>query len=334
MKAALVKRWFLLTILLGISAALLVPSWLQPLTKVLEPRSIVAAALFLVACTLESRTLLETLLRPWPALWALVLSYGLLPLLGWTAGLLLQPADLGIGLLIITSVPCTLASSVIWTRMAGGSAATALLVVLLTTATSWLATTAWLAAGTAAGVLPSTTALMQGLALVVLVPVGLGQLCRASPWLVRATERARTPLGILSRLLVLAMILKATVDVSLRMRLDFSTLQLPAVAATAALCVATHLVGWAAGFWSSRLWRFPRVHQIAVAFSCSQKTLPVAFYLFDSYFKEQYPLAIVAIVFYHVEQLVVDTFLAEGLAQRQQQPLADQELVGPDAAAV
>src|SRR5213076_147300 len=134
----------------------------------------------------------DTLLRPWPALWALVISYGLLPAAAWLIGPLLGLDDFRIGLLIIASVPCTLASAVIWTRLSGGSEATALLIVLLTTATSWLATTAWLAFGTGAAVVLDVADMMRGLFLVLVVPVGLGQLLRLSGRLARSADRHRT----------------------------------------------------------------------------------------------------------------------------------------------
>src|SRR5262249_29847649 len=86
--------------------------------------------------------------------------------------------------------------------------------------------------------------------------------------------------------------------------------------ATAGLSVALHLAALASGFWSSRGLGFGRPDRIAVAFGCSQKTLPVALFLFEAYFKEGYPLAVVPLVFYHVGQLVVAPFLAAGLAPR------------------
>ena len=124
------------------------PDCLRPITAHLEPRVIVAVALFIMAWSLESRSLLQALLRPWPALWAWSISYSAVPALAWSVGWLLPAIDLRLGLLIMASVPCTLASAVLWTRMAGGNEATALFTVLGTTLLSWLATTAWLTATT------------------------------------------------------------------------------------------------------------------------------------------------------------------------------------------
>jgi len=314
MSVRLSRYWFLLLLLAGLSLAAARPEWLRPWVNWLEPRLMVGTALFLMAWGLESRRLLDALLRPWAALWALLISYGLLPVLAWVAGGLLPEADLRLGLMIAASVPCTLASAVLWTRLAGGDEATALLAVLLTTCTSWLATTAWLALTTGAAAALDTTDLMTGLLGVLVLPVGLGQLGRARAPLRQAAERFKPIGGVLSRLLIFSIILRAAVDVSAKLAEKAATLTLPALFTVAVLCLGAHLAALGTGFWTGRWWGLERPQRIAVAFACSQKTLPVALFVFDRYFKEAYPLAVVPLVFYHVGQLVVDTFIAEGLA--------------------
>jgi len=313
MHALLSRQWFLVILLGAACLAFLRPDGLRPVTARLELRVVVAVALFIMAWSLEGRSLFAALVRPWPALWAALISYGLVPALGLLAGLLIPQTDLRVGLLIITSVPCTLASAVLWTRLARGNEATALLVVLLTTAVSWLATTTWLTfgAGLAAEVKPS--AMMQSLLFVLIVPVGLGQLSRSIPFLARAATRLKSALGILSRLLILCIVLKAIVDVSDRLGGNARALAIWPLVLTLCLCLGVHLVGLSFGLTSSRLLRFERPDQIAVAFACSQKTLPVALSLFDTYFVADYPLAVVPLVFYHIGQLLLDTVIAERL---------------------
>jgi sodium/bile acid cotransporter 7 len=317
MKDLLRKRWFLLMLLAGLALGWLRPQWLRPVTVWLEPRIIVAVALFLMAWSLESRSLFQSLLRPWPALWAWTISYSGLPALAWSVGWLLPDDDLRLGLLIISCVPCTLASAVLWTRMAGGNEATALLAVLLTTATSWLATPAWLAFGAGTSVVIDTPGMMRSLVLVLVVPVALGQLSRAFGPLVRTAAHHKRLLGIVSRLLIFSMILKAVIDVSDRLSERSAPLAMQWISVTAVLCVGVHLAALGGGLWSSRLLNFDRAGQIAVAFACSQKTLPVSLYLFDVYFKEAYPLAVVPLVSYHVGQLIVDTLIADLLIKHQ-----------------
>jgi sodium/bile acid cotransporter 7 len=316
MKDLLTRRWFLLLLLSGVAVAWLRPGWLRPATSRLEPRALIAPALFLMAWGLESRSLVGALRRPWPALWAVGISYGALPALaGLVSGLLPNP-DLRVGLLITASVPCTLASAVLWTRLAGGSEAIALLAILFSTGTSWLATTAWLTWATGAAVAVDAAGMMANLVLVLIVPVGLGQLGRMVGPLARAATRHKPVLGVVSQLLILSIILKAAVDVFDQLRGGTTLLSAGCIGLTAAVCVGLHLTALTGGFWSSKGLRFDRPSQIAVAFACSQKTLPVALFLFEEYFRDAHPLAVVPMLCYHVGQLVVDTFIADGLAGR------------------
>jgi sodium/bile acid cotransporter 7 len=309
------RHWFLIALVLGLGLAGLRPDWLRPLTARVPPRVVVGLALFIMAWGLESRSLWRALLRPLPALAAVVVSYAALPALGWLAGLVVSEPDYRIGLLVVTSVPCTLASAALWTRMAGGSEATALLVIFLTTTTSWLITPAWLTRTTGAAIDVNAVAMMGELFLFLVVPVSLGQLARMAAPLARLADRGKSFLGVVSRLLIFAIVLKAAADVSDRLT---ARAELPApglLLGTAGLCVGLHLAALLAGLWSGQALGFDRPSRTAVAFAGSQKSLPVALLLFETYFKEAYPLAVVPILFYPVGQLVVDTFIAERLAR-------------------
>jgi sodium/bile acid cotransporter 7 len=323
MRSFLEKRWFLLLLITGLAIAWFQPAWLA-WTELIDPRFIVAPALFLTAWSLESRSLYRTLLRPWPALWASFVSYSFLPGVAYLAGRLLDSEDFRVGLLISASVPCTLVAALVWTRLAGGNEATALLVIMITTCTSWLATTAWLSFGVGTAVALDSLGLMRSLFVVLVVPVGLGQGLRAVPLLAATADRYRTALGVVARLLVLIIILKAATDVLARLGPSVAEgLAVGAILSTLAACLGTHLLALTTGFWSGRALGFERADCIAIAFSCSQKTLPVALFLFDAYFQDAYPLAVVPMVFYHVGQLIVDTFIADEMKRHalQQQPL-------------
>lgn len=315
MRAFLEKRWFLLLLVAGGLVVWLRPGWLG-WVRWIDPRTAIAPALFFTAWGLPSRSLYQAVLRPAPALWATFISYGLLPALAWIASRMMPSEDLGVGLLISASVPCTLASALLWTRFAGGNEATSLLIILLTTCTSWLATTAWLSLCIGAVVQVDSAAMMSGLFLVLVIPVGLGQALRASPALARTAETHRTLLGVISRLLIFTIMLRAALDTLERLGREDADLGVGTLFLSAATAVTVHTLALGFGYFSSRLLRFDRGQAIAVAFSCSQKTLPVALYLFDGYFKDAYPLAVVPMVFYHVGQLVVDTFIADEMGRK------------------
>src|SRR5947207_1185607 len=113
------RRWFLWCVTIGLALALFWPDVMRPAVAWLPTKLVVAAALFLTAWALEARSLLRALVRPAPVLWALAVSYAFLPALAWLGGFLLPSPELRAGLLLMAAVPCTLASAVLWTRLAG-----------------------------------------------------------------------------------------------------------------------------------------------------------------------------------------------------------------------
>lgn len=316
MMAFLGRRWFLLILTGGVALALARPDLFLVWTSELNPRVVVGISLFLMAWTLPASHLQQELLRPWSALWALVLTYGLLPAAAWVVGQGLYP-DYRIGLQIIAAVPCTLASAVLWTRLAGGNEATALVVILLSTGTSWLITTAWLAFTT--GVSMATDELFEMMRLLLqtlVVPVALGQLGRAVSVLARTADRFRVSISVVAQFLVLAIILKAAAEVGHKIHQGNTAVAAGPLVAAALACIGLHLGILGAGLVSSRWLGCARPRQIAVAFAASQKTLPVALVLFENYFQNEFPLAIMPLLLYHVSQLILDTFIAEALLRR------------------
>ena len=323
MRSFLVKHWFLLLLTVSLLVSWTFPAWVRPLVAPLPPQAVVALSLYLTALGLEGRRLYESVRRPWAALWALLVSYGAAPALAALLARLSSHADLGFGLVLMASVPCTLASAVLWTRLAGGDEATALLAVMLSTGTSWLFTSLGLTLVTSTSVDLPLSSMMLGLLLVLVIPVLLGQLSRRIPGVPAAVKRHRTLSGVIVRLLILAIILKAAIDLPQRVA-QLHALDLLEIAALALLM---HLTAFSLGLWGGRLIGLSRPGRIAAAFAGSQKTLPVALYLFEAYYCATYPLAVVPLVLYHVGQLVIDTFLADALARRPRAEVTPDEIL-------
>ncbi len=312
MCAILARRWFLLVLVGGAALAVARPPWFA-WSAHFDPRLVVAAALFLMAWALPTRSLAQAVRHPGPALWAVFVSYALLPAGAWLIGTLLSD-DFRIGLLISASVPCTLASAVLWTRRAGGDEAVALLVILWTTATGWLVAPAWLALTTDTTVALDTPAMMLDLVLCLVLPVGAGQLCQTAGPLARAAIRWKMPLGVVSQLLILLILVRAAANVGTRFQEGSTALSGGSVVVAILASLTVHLAALAGGLWGARALGFEAPARAAVAFACSQKTLPVALLLFERYFQAAYPLAVLPLTFYHFGQLIVDTFIADALA--------------------
>src|SRR5262249_56621417 len=96
-----------------------------------------------------------------------------------------------------------------------------------------------------------------------------------------------TGIGVLARVVILVVVMKAAVEVGDRA----DQLTVGRVAVVASVCLALHLAVLWVGYASGRLVRLSEAARVAVAFSGSQKTLPVALYLFNTYYARAYPLA-------------------------------------------
>ncbi|MSQ94838.1 MAG: hypothetical protein EXR98_09820 [Gemmataceae bacterium] len=325
MRAFLVRHWFLFILAAAVALTLIAPRVVGSLTDYLEPRPTIAVSMFLMAWTMPTRMLVQELRAPYASAWAVVLSYGLVPLIAWLLGSI-APGDVRIGLILVATAPCTLASAVLWTRMAGGNEAVALMTVMGTTFTSWFLTTAWLSALTGAEFSLDTSAMMQDLVLSLIVPVIVGQLLRLIPALAWVADHKKIALGVVSQCLVLAMVLKAGVSAGGKLQLaegwDVPGIFLWSVV----LAVALHLIALASGLFTSRWLGFDRGRQIAVGFSASQKTLQVSLMLYEQYFKDRYPFAVMSLLFYHVGQLLLDTIIAKRLADRDRRASPDEEI--------
>src|ERR1051325_7586867 len=310
MRAFLVKHWFLSFLALAVGFTLWMPAVVHPVTAFWEPRLTMGASLFLMAFTMPTRSLVAEFHRPYASLWAVFLSYGLVPASAWLIGLATADVDLRIGLILISAVPCTLSSAILWTRMAGGNEATALLTVMGTTFTSWFLTTAWLYVLTGTTTRFDLFAVAFDLIVGLIVPVMIGQALRRIPWCKQIAERHKLFISTLSQLCVLAIILRAGVSVGEKLHGQNADGATEIFAWGIGLAVALHLFALGSGLVTSRWLGFDRGRQIAVGFSASQKTLQVSLVLYEQFYKAEYAYAVIPLLFYHVGQLLLDTIIA------------------------
>ena len=324
------KHWFLVGLVLlvggGLTVGLMIPG---EVAEKLEKRegvgAIVASApgwitrivLFLMAFTLDSGKLRESLRFPLPVLWASLVNAAAIPLAGLGLMRIQGDPSFEVGLMIACSVPCTLAAVSVWTRKAGGNDAVSLLITLMTNTLCFLVAPFWLNLALAGGEaqLPMGQ-MMERLLYVVLIPTLLGQAARMIPAAGRVAVENKSRIGISAQGLILVLVFAAA-SLKAGPRLKAEGVALEDVAVVWACCLGLHLGAMAIGGAGARLMRFSREDRIAVLFGSSQKTLPIGVFLATSTefgFGESYPLAVFPMLMFHATQLFVDTVIAGRIA--------------------
>lgn len=321
MRDYLARRWLIfLCILTGVYFVRNYPVQARQALQPVRIQWVSALTLFLMSLGLETRRLWAAVRQPGPALVALGLSAGVAPLGGYLAGQFFHD-DYRLGLILVGCLPCTLASAAVWTRLAGGNDAVALLVTMLSNLLVCFVTTGWLALLTGQAVAIHWSSMALDLVFYAALPILLAQLLRNLPRIAAAADQLQRGLSILCLLLIAVIIFKATLDVQERLTEVGGEWSLPGLLAIALACLLLHLALLLLGFVVGRRW-FVRPVAIAIAFAGSQKTLPVGAMLIAEYYPSV-PLAIVPVLFYHVGQLLVDLIVAEQVYSRT--PLADAE---------
>ncbi len=313
MLAHLRDRWFLVALLALLVAGIGWPSTMRPVVGWMNGDWVVAIVTFIMALPLETSAIWGTVRRPGAAWLGAFMNAAVCPPLGWLASRAL-PTELAIGVIVATTVPCTLATAAVWTRRAGGNDAVAFLVTMITNLACFLVVPGWLwlLSGVRAEV--DYQAIVLGLILLIVVPIVLAQLLRQWRPLGHWATRHKKSLSWLAQIGVLTMVLIGAVTSGETLETMEHNSILTAknvlllIAAVAAVHIAVLWLGWQA----SRAFGFPWPDSIAVAFAGSQKTLMVGAYVALAVG----PLAILPMVAYHAVQLFVDTLIADRWAQK------------------
>ncbi|MEH3033370.1 MAG: bile acid:sodium symporter [Aeromicrobium erythreum] len=255
-------------------------------------------------------------LRHW-RLHAVVLTstFVLFPLAGLAVTLLpdavLRPG-LAQGVLLLTLVPSTVQSCVVYTRQARGNVAGAVVSASLSSLVGVVLTPVLV------GLLMSARAEVTGEAVLrivaqILAPFVLGQLAR--PLLASWVDRHDRPLKLVDRGSILLVVYVAFSEGA---KYDvWSTVSVVDVLTVVGLCAVLLAAGYA---WSAGLARaagFDRPDRVAVLFCGSNKSLasglPIATVLFSG---GQVALLVLPLMFFHQLQIIAGAFLAERLARR------------------
>ncbi|MEX2287810.1 MAG: bile acid:sodium symporter [Planctomycetaceae bacterium] len=326
MQSFLKKQWFLIALVVLIAAGLAVgrsldKPHLAQLTELIQPRIVTAFVLFLMSFSLDSRQLQASFRAPKPVLWASLVNLGLVPLMAWGLMPLQQSRDFAVGLMIAASVPCTLAAASVWTRKAAGNDAVSLLVTLLTNGVCFLVTPFWLNMTTVGKTeLPMQDMIVQ-LFVSVVLPSLAGQLLQHVPPAGRFSMRHKTAIGVLAQACILTMVFSAAVKAGTAIESTGPGATASGVFIVWGSVIVLHLAAMVVALFGARRFRFSQADCAAVAFSASQKTLPIGLLLATD--PKMFgnptlglPFAVFPMLMYHASQLFIDTAVADRWAAK------------------
>lgn len=335
MTTILLRRWFLVCLALVLTAGLAWPGLLGPAAAAVPQRAVVAVVLFFMALPLNAGAMFEAMRKPKAVLLAVAINFAVLPLAAWPVSWLL-PLDLGGGLMIAASVPCTLASAAAWTRRAGGNDTVALLVMMATNVACFLVTPfwLWLTTGAETSVGDGPWSMIQRLAEIVVLPILLAQLVRLPTPVGRWATARKVPLGVLAQSGILLIVFVGAVQSGAYLRsAGAEQIGWTGWAGMLLAVAGIHLAMLWLGYYAARWLGMPREDQIAVAFSGSQKTLMVGIDLATGYYS---PLAMLPMVAFHCTQLLTDTVVADRMRAASGQSVASRvslAVAGDDSSA-
>ncbi|WP_261362976.1 bile acid:sodium symporter family protein [Rubinisphaera margarita] len=273
---------------------------------------IVFFVLFGMAFTLPTGNIRTIASRPTGVIAAMLINTALLPLISWGLVSVVPLGPFSSGLLILAAVPTTLASAAVWTRKAGGNDAIPLIVTLVSNALCFLTVPFWLTLTLGQSVPIEPVPLIQRLLIVAVLPMLLGQCCRAIPAMARFATERKTMIGSVAQIGILTIIFVTSIRTGPIFDSHAEGLSLLQFVIVFFCGLFIHLVGLAAGWGLARAWKCDCADAIGVAFSASQKTLPIAIEVATAPLilaSGISPVAIMPPLIYHATQLVVDTLM-------------------------
>ncbi|MBI4028315.1 MAG: bile acid:sodium symporter [Verrucomicrobia bacterium] len=308
-------QWFLVGLLVVAVFALLNPTGLAAFAAGVLKRNhgtqLGIAAIFLLSgLDLEWDHIREAICDWKATLLSLGAIFALAPLLAWLLAHATSSQGIRLGLLLISVVPTTLASGVVMCSTAGGRVAHALLITILANCLSIVIVPTELALLTASEglniVLPRSK-MSWDIFILVLVPLLAGMGLRKG--LARHITALPFRLNVLSRGIILIMFFIGASEGRASILGGGSQ-----VAAALFLVVMLHL-SLAAVLWAIiRVLRWEAGRRESVFLMGIQKTLPMSIWLQTTFFPA-HGLALAVCVFYHITQLLIDSWFAARLAQ-------------------
>lgn len=323
MRTALMRQWFLGALVIALGGGLIggcygPQEWGVTFLRVIHPAATTAIVLFLMSFSLDTSRLRETMRSPSAVVWGAVVNLGLMPLMAWPLARLQWRTDFSLGLMIAAIAPCTLSTASVFTRRAGGNDAISLLVTLVTNVACVIVSPLWLGLILRSDVRIDLSGIVGQLVCCVLIPTLIGQCAQWPRFGAAISQQYRAGINIASQWLVLLLVVVAATRGGMMLRDQPTGPEAASLLILLASCVAIHLAGLWLGWFGARTVRATTDTAIAVAFSGSQKTLPIGILMATHPLvaRDDAPFITFPLLAFHASQLIIDAILADRWAER------------------
>ncbi len=306
------RHWFLLAVACVVLVSFQWADLFEVYVRSIPVGWVVTFVMFLNGLTLPTPQFLGALKRPAQVIIGVVCGYVIVALLGYPASRCLElfNTDFAVGLLVISAMPTTVSSGVIWTRLAGGNDALTLLTTVASSGISFIAVPSTLFFTVGSFISLKPVEMLGRLVLVVLLPVGVAQGVRQIKRVSRLALQHKTLLSVIPQILILNMVFVGAVGGVLQMGRRSEQLAFKEFLILAVVTAGLHGLAAAACWMAGKGLRWNRADRLSLLFSGSQKTLPASLYICSRFFPS-FPFATIPCVMYHVFQLIIDSWLAE-----------------------
>jgi solute carrier family 10 (sodium/bile acid cotransporter), member 7 len=309
---SLKKNWFLIAIFLVIVLAFIVPDRTlfgskDSILKFLKSisRYLIAFTFIVSGIRLNTSSIITELRNVKGILFGIVSIFLIGPIiaiiLSKVSGL---TGDLALGMVLVAAMPTTVISGIIITTIGGGNVALALCITVVSNMICPLSVplVLKLLASHIDHVNIDILDMMLKLFKVIVVPFLIGQFLR--PLLKVTAEKIKGELTVMNRLIVLSFIFTPLCGSTEKIA-DLG----PKVIFLVALVLLLHLIMLCFTYYAAALMKFDLASRKALTISGSQKTLAVAYQVWNQAFGASY-LIMVPSILHHVSQLIVDSILA------------------------
>ena len=307
------KNWFLI----AVAACFWVGyQYASTISVVLEwpyfRSGVVFAVMMAMGMTLRPDAIRRSLTRPAAASIAIASNTFLVPLLTLPTYAWLPPDQFG-GLVVVSLVPCTLASASVWTRKADGDDSIAMMTTVVTNLACFVVVPFGLAMVLSRQSDVSAGNQIAKLASIVVAPLVLAQVLRQVSVSGRSiagwADQKKLALSVLAQVGILVMVMlgaaQSVVVLDGNANAGFSW-SIGSWFVLIATVSGIHLIAMGIAIGLARACGVPRSGQIACGIAGSQKTLMVGLQI-----AIDCGVSVLPMLIYHVGQLLIDTVIAE-----------------------